>query len=78
MAEGFAGDPGHEGGNQPMRHLKGTCSEVHIQAPDMGENSGSTDGNTLTPNIAGWDTTTLADTGGSRGIGGNDNRTKST
>jgi hypothetical protein len=27
--------------------------------------------------IAGWDTTVLADTGGARGVGGNDSRTKS-
>lgn len=79
MAEGFAGDPGHEGGSQPMRHLKGGCSDVHTQAPMSGENSGNSIGgaNDTTPEIAGW-TGYLANSGGSRGVGGNDSRTKST
>lgn len=79
MAEGFAGDPGHEGGSQPMRSLKGTCSEVHVQAPMQGENSGSSQGppDGTSGNIAGW-SGFLADSGGNRGVGGNDSRTKST
>ena len=78
MAEtGFAGDPGHTGAH-PMASLKGGCGDAHTQMPMQGENSGSTDGNTTTPDIAGWNTTSLADSGGSRGVGGNDTRSKST
>ena len=80
MTDGFPGDPGHEGGSQPMRSLKGGCSEVHIQAPDESENSGPGRGGATdtSGDIAGWNTTALADSGGSRGISGNDSRTKST
>jgi len=80
MTDGFPGDPGHEGAAKPMEHLKGGCSEVHTQMPDESENSGPGRGGATdtSGNIAGWDTTTLADTGGSRGVGGNDSRTKST
>lgn len=77
----FPGDPGHEGGSQPMRGLKGSCSGVHTQPVDQGfQNSGSAVGgpNDTTPDIAGWDNTSLATTGGNRGVGGNDSRTKST
>lgn len=77
----FPGDPGHEGGSQPMRGLKGSCSGVHTQPIDQGfQNSGSAVGNPsdTSGNITGWDETVLASTGGSRGIGGNDNRTKGT
>jgi hypothetical protein len=59
MSEGFAGDPFHEGGSQPMASQKGGMEMPNTQAPMQGENSGSTDGNTLTPNIAGWATTSL-------------------
>lgn len=65
MADTLAGDPFHEGSVHPMDSLKGGMSEVHTQAPMSGENSGSTDGNTCTPMIAGWDTTTIG--GGSGG-----------
>jgi len=77
----FPGDPGHEGGSQPMRGLKGTCSGVHIQAPDGPfTNSGSAVGgpNDTTPDVVGWDSTSLATTGGSRGVSGNDSRSKTT
>lgn len=56
---GFSGDPYHEGGSQPMAHLKGGMESPNTQMPMSGENSGSTDGNTVTPNIAGWNTTSL-------------------
>ena len=60
MSEGFAGDPFHEGGSQPMAHLKGGMEMPNTQQPMQGENSGDTDGNTITPNVAGWDSTSLA------------------
>jgi hypothetical protein len=59
MSEGFAGDPFHEGGSQPMAHLKGGMEMPHTQAPMQGENSGDTGGNVETPGIAGWNTTSL-------------------
>lgn len=68
----FPGDPGHEMGSKPMHGLKGTCSGVHTQAPDLQEaNTGSAVGSPsdTSGNISGWDDTTLASTGGSRGIG---------
>lgn len=67
----FPGDPGHEGGSKPMHGLKGTCSGVHTQAPDLQEaNTGSAVGSPsdTSGDITGWDDTTLASTGGSRGI----------
>lgn len=75
---GFSGDPGHTG-TKPMQGLKGGCSEVHTQAPMQGENDGPSrgDAQATSGDIAGW-TGFLADTGGSRGVGGNDSRTKST
>lgn len=68
----FPGDPGHEGGSKPMHHLKGGCSGVYTQAPDLQEaNTGSAVGSPsdTSGDISGWDSTTLASTGGSRGIG---------
>lgn len=77
----FPGDPGHEGGSQPMRGLKGSCSGVHTQAPDGPfTNSGSAVGSPsdTSGDIAGWDSTTINPTGGAHGVNGNDNRTKAT
>lgn len=77
----FPGDPGHEGGSQPMRGLKGSCSGVHTQQPDGPfTNSGSAVGSPsdTSGDIAGWDSTVINPTGGSHGVGGNDNRTKAT
>lgn len=68
----FPGDPGHEGGSQPMRHLKGTCSGVYAQAPSVQDsNTGSAVGSPsdTSGNISGWDSTTIANTGGSHGVG---------
>jgi hypothetical protein len=59
VSEGFAGDPFHEGGSQPMAGLKGGMESPNTQMPMQGENSGSTDGNTVTPGVAGWNTTSL-------------------
>ena len=61
MSEGFAGDPFHEGGSQPMAHLKGGMESPNTQMPMQGENSGDTGGNVETPGIAGWNTTSLGD-----------------
>lgn len=75
----FPGDPGHEGGSKPMQGLKGGCSGVHTQQPDLQEaNTGSAVGSPsdTSGDITGWDATSLASTGGSRGVGGNDNRGK--
>jgi len=76
---GLSGDPGHEGDAQPMKSLQGGCSGVHTQMPMESTNTGPAQGagNTTTPDIAGWDGF-LSNTGGSRGVGGNDSRTKST
>jgi hypothetical protein len=77
----FPGDPGHEAGSQPARGLKGGCASVHTQAPSLQEaNTGSATGSPLdtSGDITGWDTSVLSNTGGSHGIGGNDNRSKAT
>lgn len=67
MSEGFAGDPFHEGSAKPMMHLQGGSDTVHTQQPMTGENSGDTGGNTTTPDIAGWSSTSLAPSAGSTG-----------
>lgn len=72
-AVAFPGDPGHEAGSKPMMSLKGSCTVAPVQPWDVQEaNTGSAVGNPsdTSGNISGWDTTTLADTGGSRGKGG--------
>jgi hypothetical protein len=58
---GFSGDPYHEGGSQPMASLKGGMESPNTQMPLTGENSGSTDGNTMTPEVAGWHSTSLGE-----------------
>jgi hypothetical protein len=68
----FPGDPGHEGGSQPMRHLKGSCSGVYTQPASLQQaNTGSAVGSPsdTSGDISGWDSTTIANTGGSHGIG---------
>lgn len=82
MADGFGAwgtDIGHDGDAQPMKALKGGCGDAHTQMPMMGENSGPAQGagNETTPEIAGW-SGFLANSGGARGVGGNDNRSKTT
>lgn len=37
MADGFPGDPFHEGSSQPMAHLKGGMDEPHVQQPMASE-----------------------------------------
>ena len=70
MAEGLTGDPFHEGSAKPLMHLQGGMDTVHTQAPMTSENAGSTDGNTVTPHVAGWDSTSLAASAGK--VGSND------
>jgi hypothetical protein len=65
MSEGLTGDPFHEGSSKPLMHLQGSMDVVHTQAPMASENAGSTDGNTITPNVAGWSSTSLAPSAGS-------------
>lgn len=60
MADGFSGDPFHEGGSQPMASQKGGMIGPNTQMPRDSSNSGDTGGNTTTPNIAGWNSTSLA------------------
>lgn len=67
MSESLNGDPFHEGGSQPMAHLQGGMEQPNTQQPMHGENSGKTDGNTVTPGIAGWDSTSLASSAGKNG-----------
>lgn len=70
MAEGYEGDPFHEGSSKPMLHLQGGMEMPHTQQPMHGENNGDTGGNTSTPDIAGWHTTSLAPSAGT--VGSND------
>ena len=65
MSDGLTGDPFHEGSSKPLAHLQGSMDVVYTQQPMHGENSGSTDGNTVTPNVAGWSSTSLAPSAGS-------------
>lgn len=68
----FPGDPGHEAGSQPMRSLKGGCTTAPVQAANLQEaNTGSAVGSPsdTSGDITGWDNVTLANTGGSRGVG---------
>lgn len=37
MSEGFAGDPFHEGGSQPLTGLKGGMEQPHTQMPITSE-----------------------------------------
>lgn len=61
MSDGFAGDPFHEGGSQPMASQKGGMEMPHTQTPMQGSNSGNSMGgaNDTTGNIAGWSSTSL-------------------
>jgi hypothetical protein len=64
---GFAGDPFHEGGSQPLAGLKGGCTEVHTQMPMNSE--AMTNPRSAAPDNIGqtWNTTTLAPSAGSTG-----------
>lgn len=61
MSEGFAGDPFHEGGSQPMASQKGGMEQPNTQMPMTSENSGSSGGGAAdtTDNIVGWNMTSL-------------------
>lgn len=37
----LSGDPGHEGGSQPMASLRGGCAAAPTQQPLMGANTGA-------------------------------------
>lgn len=37
----LTGDPGHEGGSQPMQSLKGGCAAAPTQMPLGGQNTGA-------------------------------------
>lgn len=37
----LSGDPGHEGGSQPMNSLKGGCAVAYTQQPLSGANTGA-------------------------------------
>ncbi|MGV9850432.1 hypothetical protein ACWDWU_16930 [Streptomyces sp. NPDC003442] len=67
---GFSGDPFHEGGNQPLAHLKGSSADVHTQQPMTSSNSGDSNGNTTAPNTGTWSSTSLGEK--PRGTGNND------
>lgn len=67
MSETLTGDPFHEGGSQPMDHLKGSMEQPNTQQPMQGSNSGDTDGNTVTPGVTGWNSTSLAPSAGKNG-----------
>lgn len=77
----FPGDPGHEGGSKNMHGLKGSCSGS-VVAPVRGPftNTGSAVGSPsdTSGDIAGWNNTSLADTGGAHNHTSDDARTKST
>lgn len=61
MSDGFGGDPFHEGGSQPMAHLKGGMEQPNTQQPMQGENAGKSQGgaNDTAPNTGSWNTTSL-------------------
>lgn len=67
MSDTLTGDPFHEGGSQPMDSLKGGMIGPNTQAPITSSNSGDTDGNTITPNVVGWNSTSLAPSAGKNG-----------
>ena len=67
MAEGFAGDPFHEGGSQPLAHLKGGMEEPHTQAP-MTSEAMTNPRSAAADNVAQtWNSTSLAPSAGSTG-----------
>ena len=61
MSDGFAGDPFHEGGSQPMAHLKGGMEMPRTQMPMQGENDGKSQGgaNDTAPGTGSWASTSL-------------------
>lgn len=51
-------------GARPLESLQGGMDMVHTQQPMTSENSGDTGGNTMTPCVEGWNTTSLAPSAG--------------
>ncbi len=70
----FEGDPGHEGGSQPMRHLKGGMAAPNTQQPMTSEamTGGRVSGDAAAPVAMGWDW--YLKSGGTNS--GNDSRNK--
>jgi hypothetical protein len=67
MSEGFAGDPGHEGGSQPMAGLKGGMQAPHTQMP-MDSEAQTNPRSAAADNVAQtWNATSLAPSAGSTG-----------
>lgn len=61
------GDPGHEHAAKPMMHLAGSMGPVYTQGASLQEaNTGSAVGSPsdTSGDISGWNSTTLATTGG--------------
>lgn len=59
MSEGFAGDPFHEGGSQPMAGLKGGMEQPNTQMPAEGSNDTNSNQHDA-PISASWNATSLA------------------
>lgn len=59
MADGFAGDPGHEGSAKPMDHLQGTCAGAHVQAPMTSEAMNNPRSASDAPVAQSWNTTVI-------------------
>lgn len=57
MSDGFAGDPFHEGGSQPMEGLKGGMEQPHTQQPMQGSNDSNS--NQHDAPGASWNSTSL-------------------
>lgn len=68
----FEGDPGHEGGSQPMKSLKGGMAAPHIQALMTSEamTGGRVGGTDTAPIAVGWES--FLKSGGTNS--GNDSR----
>jgi len=82
MAEMLTGDPGHEGGSQPMKHLQGGMAGPHTQSPmDSSAMTGGRVGATDTAPIDthwNWYLSGKGDSGGDTPNRGTDNRSATT
>ncbi|AXG81155.1 hypothetical protein [Streptomyces paludis] len=67
MSEGFAGDPFHEGGSQPMAGLKGGMEQPHTQQPATSE-AQTNPRSAGTDNVGqSWNSTSLGASAGTTG-----------
>lgn len=66
MADGFAGDPFHEGASQPMESLQGGMVGPYTQPPmdSVNSNDGRGGGTTEAPMTGTWSSTSLDSSGG--------------